>query len=79
MMKPGVPIAKMDCFRDLFKENALTLTSVPNMRQQLPFVLRQESDRVKTDICVRPISIVFDGTTHVNGNCSEMGYQAGCL
>ena len=65
MMKSGVPIAKMECFRDLFEENALTLTSVPNMRQLLPFVLRQEADRIKTAICGRPISIVFDGTTHV--------------
>ena len=32
MLKSGVALAKIECFRDLFEENALALTSVPNMR-----------------------------------------------
>ena len=66
MLKSGVPVSKIDCFRDLLEENALALTSVPNMRQLLPFVLRQEIDRIKVAIGGRPISIIFDGTTHVS-------------
>ena len=65
MLKSGVALAKIECSRDLFEENALALTSVPNMRQLLPFVLRQETTRIKQALCGRPISVIFDGTTHV--------------
>ena len=51
--------------RDLFEENALALTSVSNMIQLLPFVLRQETTRIKQAVGGRPISIIFDGTVHV--------------
>ena len=40
MLKSGMALAKIECFRDLLEENALALTSVPNMRQLLPFVLK---------------------------------------
>ena len=33
VLKSGVALAKIKCFGDLFEENALVLTSVPNMRQ----------------------------------------------
>ncbi len=65
MLKSGTAISKIDHFRELLEENALALTSTPNMRQLLPFVLGRESDRVKAAIRGRPISIIFDGTTHV--------------
>ena len=57
VLKSGMPVSKLDCFRELLEENAHALTSVPNMRQLLPFVLVQESDRVKAGISGRPISI----------------------
>ena len=65
MLKSGVALAKIECFRDLFEENALALTSVSNMIQLLPFVLRQETTRIKQAVGGRPISIIFDGTVHV--------------
>lgn len=66
MLKSGLALSKIDCFRDLYEENALALTSVPNMRQLLPFVLKREIDRIKAAIAGRAISIVFDGSTHVS-------------
>ena len=60
-----MPLSKLDCFRQLLEENALTVMSVPNMQQMLPFVLSQERERVKAAINGKPISIIFDGTTHV--------------
>ena len=54
MLKSGVALAKTECFRDLFAENTLALTSVPNMSQLLPFVLRQEITRIKQAVCFRP-------------------------
>ena len=65
MLKSGVALAKIECFKDLFEKNALALTSIPTMRHLLPFVLRQEATRIKQAICGRPISIIFDGTTHM--------------
>ena len=62
MLTSGMPRSKLDCFRELLEENALTLTI---MSQLLPFVLSQERDRVKAAINGKPISIIFDGTTHV--------------
>ena len=44
MLKSGMPLSKLDCFRELLEENALPLTSMLNMRQLLPFVLSQEID-----------------------------------
>ena len=60
MLKSGVALAKIECSRDLFEENALALTSVPNMRQLLPFVLRQETTRI----------IQSDGQSRSRGNSS---------
>ena len=51
MLKSGVALANIKCFRDLFEENVLALTSVSNMRQFLPFVLRQETTRIKQAVC----------------------------
>ena len=65
ILKSGVALEKIDCFRDLLEENALALTSVSNMRQLLPFVLSQETSRLKQAVSGKPISIIFDGTTHV--------------
>lgn len=39
-----------DHFRDFLKENALAFTSVSNIKQLLPFVLRQETTRIKEAI-----------------------------
>ena len=57
---------------DLLKGNALAPTSVPNMQQLLPLVLGQEMDRIIAAVGGRPISTIFNGTTHLSGNCSEM-------
>ena len=65
VLKSGIPVFKLVCFRELLEENAFALTNVPNMRQLLPFVLGQESDRVKAALSGRPISIIFDGTKHL--------------
>ena len=65
MLRAGVPISKVDSFRDLLEENHLSLTSASNLRQLLPFILHQEVAALEEDIAGRPVSIIFDGTTHV--------------
>ena len=62
MLKGGVPLSKVDAFRDLLEEEAFALTSATNLRQLLPFIRHQEIDILKKEIS---LSIIFDGTTHV--------------
>ena len=65
MLKAGVPLNKVDAFRDLLEESSYALTSATNLRQLLPFIRHQELDTLKRKISNRPLSIIFDGTTHV--------------
>ena len=51
-MKAGIPLAKLDDLRELF-------------RQVLPFILHEEMLKIKKEISVKPVLIIFDGTTHV--------------
>ena len=65
MLKAGVPLSKVDAFRDLLEEEAFALTSATNLRQLLPFIRHQEIDILKKEISNKSLSIIFDGTTHV--------------
>ena len=65
MLKAGVPLSKVDLFRDLHKEHGYALTSSTNLRQLIPFIHQEELSRIKQEILNQPLSIIFDGTTHV--------------
>ena len=41
MLKAGVPLSKVDLFRDLLKEHGYALTSSTNLRQLIPFIDRK--------------------------------------
>jgi hypothetical protein len=59
LLKAGIPLAKADCLRELLEEDSTTLTSASNL------ILHQEMVKLKSEVQGRPISIIFDGTTHV--------------
>ena len=59
-LKAGVPLNKIDLFRDLLEEHGYALTSSTHLRQLIPFIHQEELSRIK-----REMSIIFDGTTHV--------------
>ena len=40
-LKAGVPLSKVDLFRDLLKEYGYALTSSTNLRQLIPFIHRK--------------------------------------
>ena len=61
----AVPLAKLDTFRGLLEESALRLTDRRHMSDLIPFVHSQEQSDIKTEICDRPISVIFDGTTRL--------------
>ena len=64
-LKAGIPLSKADDLRELFEENGQRLTSSTHLRQILPFILREEMLKIKKEISGKPVSIIFDGTTHV--------------
>jgi len=65
MWKSGMPISKIDCFRELLEENALVCPTLPIMLEQ--------KTRKEAAIRGRPISIMFDGITHVCQGNSDSG------
>lgn len=64
-LKAGVPLQKMDDFRELLEEGGYCLTSVPNMRQLIPFVRKEEEEMIKGEISGHNVSVIFDGTTRL--------------
>ena len=64
-LKSGVPLQKMDVFRELLEESGYCLTSVPNIRQLIPFVRQEEEETIKGEISGTNISVIFDGTTRL--------------
>ena len=65
MLKSGLPIHKIDCFRSLLEEHAFSLTSSSNLRQIIPFIHKNEMEKIKEAVDKKHVSIIFDGTTHV--------------
>ena len=49
-MRAGVPINKINCFREVFQENRLRLTDSQNLHQLVPFLEQQEFDSLKGQI-----------------------------
>lgn len=65
LLKAGIPLGKADCLRELLEENSTALTSASNLHQLLPFILHEQMEKLKNEVRGLPISIIFDGTTHV--------------
>ena len=63
-LKAGVPLSKIDCFRDLLEENTFQLFQASNLSQLVPFIHQQEQISVKNQIDQQEISIIFYGTIH---------------
>ena len=64
-LKAGVPLGKLDAFRELLEENAFRLCDTSNMRELIPFVRKQEQENLIEEIKGNFVSVIFDGTTHV--------------
>ena len=65
MLKAGVPLSMIDLFRDLLEEHGYALTSSTNLMQLIPFIHQEELSWIKHEILNQPLSIIYDGTTHV--------------
>ena len=42
MLKAGVPLSKIDRFRDLLEDHGYSLSSSTHLRQLVPFILQEE-------------------------------------
>lgn len=58
-------MSKVDNLHGLLEAGGYSLSNSTHLRQLIPFILDQELDNVKHLISGKPISIIFDGTTHV--------------
>ena len=65
LLKSGIPLNKADDLRELLEENGYYLSSSTHLCQMVPFVLHEEVQAIQREMSGRPVSINFDGTTHV--------------
>lgn len=64
-LKAGLPLNKIDCFRDLLEETSYRLSSSRHLAEMIPIIHQQETEKLLSEITGKSISVVFDGTTHV--------------
>lgn len=64
-LKAGVPLNKVDCFRDLLEEHAFSLTNSHHMTELIPVIHQEQQSMIKSQIYGKQVSLIFDGTTHV--------------
>lgn len=61
----GVPLSKLETFRELHEENAYRLSDSTNLYSLIPFIRQQEQASIQNEISGKKVSVIFDGTTHV--------------
>ena len=64
-MKAGVPLAKIDHFRELLEERTYRLSDRRGMYDLIPFVQSEEQHRIRAELQGKRISVIFDGTTRL--------------
>ena len=58
-LRAGVPLRKCE----LLEENATRLSDRRHMSDLIPFVLKEEQQRIKQEISSKGVSVIFDGTS----------------
>ena len=64
-LRAGVPLAKIDQFRDLLEEHAYSLSDRRGMCDLIPFIQSEEQQQIKTELEGKKVSVIFDGTTRL--------------
>ena len=57
----GVPLSKLDVFRNLLEETGYRLTDRRFMFDLIPFILEEEETNIKREIQGKHIGVIFDG------------------
>ena len=58
-MMAGVPLDKIECFREVLEETSFRLSSCSNLHQLIPFVHQQEKDSIKKQINGKQVSVNY--------------------
>ena len=58
-LKAGVPVSKIDSFRDILEEHGLSLSGRQHLSELIPFILHQEKAQIKEEISGRQLSVIF--------------------
>ena len=66
-LKAGVSLTlyKIDKLRDLLERGGNRLTDSSHLRQHIPLILKQETERLKEEIATRDLGLIFDGSTRL--------------
>ena len=62
-MRAGIPLSKVELFRDLLEENGYRLGGRRTMFDLIPFIHKEEEKRIRKEVQEKKVSIIFDGTT----------------
>ena len=65
-LKAGIPLSKVDCMRDLLQEHAFSLSGRQHLSETIPFIHQQEVEEINKEISGKNVSVIFDGTTHID-------------
>ena len=61
-LRAGIPLTKLDDFRELLEEGAYRLSTRHSLSDLIPFVLRREKAQIMEELSGRFVSVIFDGT-----------------
>lgn len=61
-LRAGIPLTKLDDFRELLEEGAYRLSSRHSLSDLIPFILRREKVQIMEELNGRFVSLIFDGT-----------------
>lgn len=75
LLKAGVSINKLSCFREILEENALWLTNRSHMANLIPFILEREKSKLKEEIGDRFVSACCDGRTRLGEAIAIYSYS----
>ena len=64
-LRAGIPLNKLDVFRELLEENGCRLTDKRNMFDLIPFIQKCETGAISEEIKGMDVSVIFDGTTRL--------------
>ena len=65
LLRAGTPIQKADTLRELLEETGYSLSDLSHLHKLVPFILEQETHRLKEEIRGKHLSLILDGTTRV--------------
>uniref|UniRef100_A0A1X7T5Y0 Uncharacterized protein n=1 Tax=Amphimedon queenslandica TaxID=400682 RepID=A0A1X7T5Y0_AMPQE len=61
-LRAGIPVSKIDKFRDILDENGLRLAGSKPKSDLIPFMLSEEVQGLKSELTDKPTSVIFEGT-----------------